>query len=100
MRGPPDQVARLRLQTRQTSSDIVVTPRLSASALMACTCSYCATVPQQICRRLAQDALFKVLPTPVDLGRFPMHMAWQVRYRQDPAHLWLRKLVAEVAGAL
>jgi len=61
---------------------------------------YCATLPCQICRRLAGDARVKVLPAPVDLGRFPMHIAWHVRYRQDPAHAWLRALVAEVAGAL
>jgi hypothetical protein len=41
-----------------------------------------------------------VLPTPVDLGAFPMHMAWHVRYRLDPAHAWLRTLVADVAGSL
>jgi len=61
---------------------------------------YCATLPKLICRRLAQDARLKVLPAPVDLGSFPLHMAWHVRYRQDPAHAWLRSLVAEVAGSL
>lgn len=61
---------------------------------------YCATLPQLICRRLARDARLKVLPAPVDLGSFPLHMAWHVRYRQDPAHAWLRSLVAEVAGSL
>lgn len=61
---------------------------------------YCATLPQLICRRLARDLRLKVLPAPVDLGSFPLHMAWHVRYRQDPAHTWLRSLVAEVAGSL
>ncbi|XQM37942.1 LysR family transcriptional regulator [Cupriavidus sp. H19C3] len=61
---------------------------------------YCATLPQLICRRLSHDARVKVLPTPVDLGTFPLHMAWHVRYRQDPAHIWLRALVADVARAL
>lgn len=61
---------------------------------------YCATLPQLICRRLAHDTRLKVLPAPADLGTFPLHMAWHVRYRQDPAHAWLRALVAEVAGSL
>lgn len=61
---------------------------------------YCATLPKQICKRLAFDTRLKVLPAPVDLGTFPMHMAWHVRYREDPAHGWLRRVVAEVAGAL
>jgi len=27
-------------------------------------------------------------------------MAWHVRYRHDPAHRWLRSLVADVIGNL
>ncbi len=61
---------------------------------------YCATLPELICRRLTHDARLKVLPAPVDLGTFPLHMAWHVRYRQDPAHIWLRALVADVASSL
>jgi hypothetical protein len=53
----------------------------------------CATLPRLICQRLAHDARLKVLPAPVDLGTFPLHMASHVRYR-------LRTLVAEVAAAL
>ncbi len=55
-----------------------------------------ATLPRLICRRLAHDPRVKVLPAPVDLGTFPVEMAWHVRYRHDPAHRWLRGLVAEV----
>ena len=60
----------------------------------------CATLPNLICRRLAHDTRLKVLPAPVDLGTFPVEMAWHVRYRHDPAHRWLRTLIGEVAGAL
>ncbi|XXQ55254.1 hypothetical protein ACA040_003965 [Xenophilus aerolatus] len=41
-----------------------------------------------------------MLPAPVDLGRFPVEMAWHLRRRHDPAHRWLRALVAEVAAEL
>ncbi|MBV8380793.1 MAG: LysR family transcriptional regulator [Paucibacter sp.] len=61
---------------------------------------YCATLPSQICRRLAHDARLKVVPVPVDLGTFPVDMAWHVRYRHDPAHSWLRALVADVMKEL
>jgi DNA-binding transcriptional LysR family regulator len=54
----------------------------------------------QICRRLARDPRLKVLPTPVDLGTFPLEMAWHVRYRHDPAHQWLRALVSEAVQQL
>ena len=58
---------------------------------------YCATLPSLICRRLASDLRLKVVPPPVDLGTFPVEMAWHVRYRHDASHRWLRSLVCEVA---
>ncbi|URF06617.1 LysR family transcriptional regulator [Cupriavidus campinensis] len=78
---------------------VSVTHFATISEIVAAT-DYCATLPQLICRRLAHDPRLKVVPAPVDLGTFPLHMAWHVRYRQDPAHMWLRTLVAEVAGSL
>jgi len=61
---------------------------------------YCATLPSLFCRHLANDPRVKVLPAPVDLGSFPVEMGWHVRYRNDPAHRWLRALIAEVAEAV
>jgi DNA-binding transcriptional LysR family regulator len=78
---------------------VSVTHFASIPEIVAAT-DYCATLPRQICRRLVLDARLKVLPAPADLGTFPMHMAWHVRYRDDPAHTWLRKLVADVAASL
>jgi DNA-binding transcriptional LysR family regulator len=75
---------------------VSVTHFLAAPEMVAAT-DYCATLPRLICRRLAHDPRLKVLPAPVDLGTFPVEMAWHARYRHDPAHRWLRGLVAEVA---
>jgi hypothetical protein len=36
----------------------------------------------------------------VDLGTFPVDIAWHVRYRNDPAHLWFRQLLVETAAEL
>lgn len=69
-----------------------------AVAEMVAVTDYCATLPRLICRRLMHDPRLKVLPAPVDLGTFPVQMAWHVRYRHDPAHRWLRSLIAEIAG--
>jgi DNA-binding transcriptional LysR family regulator len=68
-----------------------------AVAEMVAVTDYCATLPRLICRRLADDRRLKVLPAPVDLGTFPVEMAWHMRYRHDPAHRWLRSLIAGVA---
>jgi DNA-binding transcriptional LysR family regulator len=78
---------------------ISVTNFFAVAEMVAAT-DYCATLPHLICRRLAHDPRLKVLPPPVDLGTFPVEMAWHVRYRQDPAHRWLRSLIGEVAAGL
>lgn len=75
---------------------VSVTHFLAIPEIVAVT-DCCATLPSLICRRLAGDARIKVVPAPADLGRFPVEMAWHKRYRNDPAHRWLRTLVAEVA---
>jgi DNA-binding transcriptional LysR family regulator len=75
---------------------VSVTHFLSVPELIVAT-DYCATLPILICRHLARDPRLKVLPAPVDLGTFPLEMGWHVRYRDDPAHQWLRALVVEVA---
>lgn len=64
---------------------------------MVAVSDYCATLPRLICERLARDERLKTLPAPVDLGTFPVELGWHVRYRSDPAHRWLRFLIAEVA---
>jgi DNA-binding transcriptional LysR family regulator len=75
---------------------VSVTHFLSVPELIVAT-DYCATLPRRICQRLASDPRLKVIAPPVDLGAFPVQMAWHVRHRQDPAHRWLRALVAAVA---
>jgi DNA-binding transcriptional LysR family regulator len=67
---------------------------------MVAITDYCATLPRLICQGLAHDPRIKVLPTPIDLGTFPVEMAWHVRYRHDPAHRWLRTTIAEVIADL
>lgn len=78
---------------------VSVTHFLSVPEIISVT-DYCTTLPDQICRRLANDSRLKVLPTPVDLGMFPVDIAWHVRYRHDPAHRWLRNMIEEVARSL
>lgn len=75
---------------------VSVTHFLAIPELIAVT-DYCTTLPRLICRRLARDPRLKILPPPVDLGTFPVEMAWHVRYRHDPAHRWLRSVIGEVA---
>lgn len=78
---------------------VSVTHFLAVPEIVAVT-DYCATLPGLLCRHLAGDSRLKVVPCPVDLGTFPVEMAWHVRYRDDPAHRWLRSVVAITAKEL
>ncbi len=75
---------------------VSVSSFLAVPEVIAVT-DYCATLPRLICQRLADDPRLRVVPAPVDLGTFPVEMAWHVRYRHDPAHRWLRSIIAEIA---
>ncbi len=89
------------LQRTNLKRDVVVSVAhfLAIPEVVAVT-DYCATLPSLICRHLASDPRLKVIPTPVDLGTFPVEMAWHARYRHDPAHRWLRGLITDVAKEL
>jgi len=78
---------------------VSVTHFLAVPEMIAVT-DYCATLPRLICRGLAKDPRVKVVPAPVNLGTFPVEVAWHVRYRHDPAHRWLRALIGEVAKTI
>ncbi len=89
------------LAQQQLKRDVAISvTNFFAVAEMVAVTDYCATLPSLICRRLAADPRLKVLAAPVDLGTFPVQMAWHVRYRHDPAHRWLRSLISEVAADL
>ena len=89
------------LAQQQLKRDVAISvTNFFAVAEMIAVTDYCATLPNLICRRLGHDPRLKVLAAPVDLGTFPVEMAWHVRYRHDPAHRWLRELISEVAVAL
>jgi DNA-binding transcriptional LysR family regulator len=78
---------------------VSVTHFLAVPEMIAVT-DYCATLPKQICASLRRDPRVKVIPTPVDLGTFPVEMAWHVRYRHDPAHRWLRDVIINTARSV
>ncbi|WP_273491865.1 LysR substrate-binding domain-containing protein, partial [Gordonia otitidis] len=97
---PPGRMRAGLFQTlaqQQLKRDVAISvTNFFAAAEMVAVTDYCATLPSLICRQLMHDPRLKVLPAPVDLGSFPVEMAWHVRYRHDPGHRWLRALIGEV----
>jgi DNA-binding transcriptional LysR family regulator len=89
----------LEQQNLKREVAVSVTHFLAVPEIIAVT-DYCATLPRLICRNLERDARLKVIPSPVNLGTFPVQMAWHVRYRNDPAHKWLRSIIGDLAREL
>ncbi|WP_294232822.1 LysR family transcriptional regulator [uncultured Sphingomonas sp.] len=89
------------LAQQQLKRDVAISvTNFFAVAEMVAVTDYCATLPSLICERLMQDRRLKILSAPVDLGSFPVEMAWHVRYRHDPAHRWLRALIGDVVSEM
>ncbi|MDJ0946609.1 MAG: LysR family transcriptional regulator [Kiloniellales bacterium] len=71
-----------------------------AAPLVVAQTGYCATLPRRIGLLFKADRRFRILEPPVNLGRFPMQIAWHPRRRRDRGHAWLRNLVREICAAL
>jgi DNA-binding transcriptional LysR family regulator len=59
-----------------------------------------ATTAARVARRFAEVLPLRVLEPPLPQPEFALALGWHERLRQDPAHAWFRRLVAEVAREL
>jgi DNA-binding transcriptional LysR family regulator len=59
-----------------------------------------AFVPRRLAESLAKPMSIRVLPPPVDPGEYREHLFHPRRTAQDPASLWLRKLVLSIGQDL
>jgi DNA-binding transcriptional LysR family regulator len=61
------------LQQRGLKRDVAVSvTHFLAVPEMVAVSDYCSTLPRLICKQLSRDKRLKVLPSPVDLGTFPV----------------------------
>jgi DNA-binding transcriptional LysR family regulator len=56
-----------------------------------------STGPAKLLRPMAKRYPIRLLPPPLPLDDFEMHLAWHSRRDRDPAHSWLRELIAAVS---
>lgn len=57
-----------------------------------------ATLPARLAAVLAPPLGLLVRPPPIPLPRFTIWQQWHARHHTDPAHRWLRALIARVAA--
>jgi DNA-binding transcriptional LysR family regulator len=95
--GAPGSVVDSELERRgkqrrvalRVSSFLVAPVLVSNSDLIS-------TGPERLARRFARIYPIKLLPPPLPVPRFTLNMAWHARLENDPAQMWLRRVVARI----
>jgi LysR family transcriptional regulator, nod-box dependent transcriptional activator len=57
-------------------------------------------VPRQLAKLIAADEQLRIVELPADFSTIAIRLLWHSRNDQDPAHRWLRALVAEACAEL
>jgi DNA-binding transcriptional LysR family regulator len=55
------------------------------------------TLPKRLARRAAKISRTRLLRPPIELVAFRYIQVWHPRMDSDPAHQWLRRLMAKVS---
>lgn len=75
----------------------VFTRHYHAALQMAKNQKLIATLPSKAAKIFADDPLIKVVPPPFDIPPIALKMAWSALLQHDAGHIWLRRLISEVA---
>ncbi|GAB4202130.1 MAG: LysR family transcriptional regulator [Sandaracinaceae bacterium] len=93
-RGEPGSPVDTALEAQGLRRRIAVRTHtfLSAPLIVAQT-DLVLTGPRRVLVPMAAALGLRLLPPPLPLRSFPVHMAWHPRVQNDPVHAWLRGLV-------
>lgn len=94
--GPAEEVARLLLGVDLNIQ--LTVPSLLHLPLVLGGTPYVATLPQRIATHFAARLPIRTLPLPVETPALHELLLWHERFETDPAHRWLRGLVASLAA--
>ncbi|UTP71603.1 LysR family transcriptional regulator [Alteromonas sp. LMIT006] len=75
----------------------VFTRHYHAALQLAKTQNLIATLPSRAARIYADDPELEITAPPFDIPPIALKMAWSALLHHDAGHMWLRRLIAEVA---
>jgi len=75
-------------------------PHFTSVPFIVAASDLIATIPERLAVRLAPALKLQVLPVPIAMPPFRLSMLWHEHGDRDPAHAWLRGLIAETAVRL
>lgn len=75
-------------------------PNFLAAVEIAARSDLVMTLPGSLARVAAAMRGLVSAPPPLDLGIFPISLAWHARMQDAPRHVWLRRTIVAAAGDL
>jgi DNA-binding transcriptional LysR family regulator len=81
------------------TDDVGPRARLSAWAIDAGSVRSAITLPSRLARRLVEKLPMTVVDLPLQVASLSPAMIWHERVHGDPAHVWLRQQLVDIAGA-
>lgn len=77
----------------------LIVPHFLIAPLMIAESELILTLPERVATRFAELLPLQIFPPPLELPPITISQAWHERSQHDPAHVWLRQQIVEVAAA-
>jgi DNA-binding transcriptional LysR family regulator len=74
-------------------------PHFLVAPLVIASSDLVLTLAERVARSFVTMAPLEIREPPIAVRGFTMYQSWHERRRGDPAHAWLRGLVAEVCAS-
>jgi DNA-binding transcriptional LysR family regulator len=70
---------------------IVRIPYFASALALVAQSRMVMTAPERLARRAAQQSDLEIVPLPLNVPKFAVHLIWHERFGHDPLNLWLRE---------
>lgn len=91
---------RIVAASKHTRRQDVIAPNFTLVPELLADTDRIATLPTRLAHRLARHFAVDVLPCPIRIPHFTEHIHWHRYQERDPALVWLRELILDVARGL
>lgn len=98
--GTPGSIVDTELNRRRLERRVAI--RISsflATPIIVSQSDLVTTGPERLLRQIVKLYPVRLLPPPLRLAGFELHLVWHSRLDHDPAHAWLRGITADAAAA-
>jgi DNA-binding transcriptional LysR family regulator len=96
----PGFIDTLLAQKGLSRRSVVQVPHFASVPFIVACSDLIATVPERFAVYFSKRLKLQVLPVPIHIPPFRLTMLWHERVHRDPAHAWMRGLIAETAAKL